>query len=52
MMKSRRMRCTWLATRMGEKINACKNLVGKPEGKRLAERRRCRRKDNIIMDLS
>ena len=26
-------------------------LVGKPEGKRPLERRRCRREDNIKMDL-
>jgi hypothetical protein len=32
--KSRRMRCTGHIARMGEKRNACRTLVGKPEGKR------------------
>jgi hypothetical protein len=30
--------------------NACKVLFGKPEGKRLLQRSRCRWKDNIKMD--
>jgi hypothetical protein len=35
----------------GEKRNACRLLVGKPEGKRPLPRPRRRRKDNIQMDL-
>jgi hypothetical protein len=36
---------------MGEKRNAYRILVGKPEGKRLLGRPRCRWVDNIQMDL-
>jgi hypothetical protein len=36
---------------MGEKRNACKILVGKPERKRSLGRPRCRWDDNIKMDL-
>jgi hypothetical protein len=36
---------------MGEKRNAYRLLVGKPEGKRPLGRRRYRRVDNIRMDL-
>jgi hypothetical protein len=36
---------------MGEKSNAYKILVGKPEGKRPLGRQRCRSMDNIKMDL-
>jgi hypothetical protein len=36
---------------MGEKRNAYKLLVGKPEGKRPLGRPRSRRVDNIKMDL-
>jgi hypothetical protein len=36
---------------MGEKRNACTILVGKPEGKRPLEERRCRWVDNMKMDL-
>jgi hypothetical protein len=36
---------------MGEKGNAYRILVGKPEGKRLLERQRRRWVDNIKMDL-
>jgi hypothetical protein len=36
---------------MGEKRNAYKILVGKPEGKRPIGRPRCRQVDNSKMDL-
>jgi hypothetical protein len=36
---------------MGEKRNACRTLVGKPERKRLLGRRRRRWVDNIRIDL-
>jgi hypothetical protein len=36
---------------MGDKRNAYRILVGKPEGKRPLERPRCRWVDNIKMDL-
>jgi hypothetical protein len=36
---------------MGEKRNAYRILVGKPEGRRPLGRSRCRRVDNIKMDL-
>jgi hypothetical protein len=43
MIKSRRMRWTGHVVRMGEKRNAYRILVGKPEGKRPlgSPRRRC-----------
>jgi hypothetical protein len=49
--KSRMM--TWIGhvARMGEKRNACRILVGKPEGKRPLGRLRCRWEDNSRMDL-
>jgi hypothetical protein len=34
MIKSRKMRWTGQVARMGEKMNACRILVGKPEGRR------------------
>jgi hypothetical protein len=49
--KSTRMRWTDHVTRMGEKRNAYRLLVGKPEGKRLIGSPRCRWVDNIRMDL-
>jgi hypothetical protein len=44
MIKSRRMR--WASTN-GDKLNACKISVEKPEGKRLLGRPRCRWVNNI-----
>jgi hypothetical protein len=38
MIKSRRMRWVWNVACMGEKMNAYRILVGKPEGKRLLGR--------------
>jgi hypothetical protein len=49
--KSRRMRWAGHVTRIGEKINAYRSLVGKPEGKRPLGRPRRMRVDNIKMDL-
>jgi hypothetical protein len=51
MIKSRRMRWAGHVARIGEKRNAYRILVGKPEGKRLLGRPRCRWVDNIEMDL-
>jgi hypothetical protein len=49
--KSRRMRWAGHVTRMGEKRNAYRLLVGKPEGKRSLGRPRRRGVDKIRMDL-
>jgi hypothetical protein len=49
--KSRRMRWTGHVARMGEKRNAYRLLVGKPEEKRPPGRPRRRWVDNIRMDL-
>jgi hypothetical protein len=49
--KSRRMRWEGHVARMGEKRNAYRLLVGKPEGKRPLGRPRRRWVDNIRMDL-
>jgi hypothetical protein len=49
--KSRRMSCAGHVARMGEKRNAYRLLVGKPEGKRPLGRPRCRWVENIRMDL-
>jgi hypothetical protein len=43
----RRMRWAGHVARMGEKRNACRILVGKPEGKRPLGRQRRRWVDNI-----
>jgi hypothetical protein len=51
MIKSRRMRWAGNVTRMGEKRNACRILVGKPEGKRPQGRTKRRWVDSIEMDL-
>jgi hypothetical protein len=49
--KSRRMRWTGHIARMGEKRNASRLLLGKPEGKRPLGRSRLRWVDNIRMEL-
>jgi hypothetical protein len=49
--KSRRMRWAGHVARMGDKINAYRLLVGKPEGNRPLGRPRRRWLDNIKMDL-
>jgi hypothetical protein len=49
--KSKRMRWAGHVARMGEKRNAYRLLVGKPEGKRPLGRPRLRWVDNIRMDL-
>jgi hypothetical protein len=51
MKKSRRMRWAGHVARMGEKRNAYRILVGKPEGKRPLGRPRYRSVDNIKMYL-
>jgi hypothetical protein len=51
MIKSRRMRWAGQVERMGETRNACRILVGKPDGKRPLGRPRRRWVDNIKMDL-
>jgi hypothetical protein len=51
MMKSKRMRLTWHVARRGEKRNAYRILVGKPEGKRQLGRSRRRWVNNIKMYL-
>jgi hypothetical protein len=49
--KSRRMRWVVHVARMGEKRNAYRLLVEKPQGKRPLGRPRCRWVDNIKRDL-
>jgi hypothetical protein len=49
--KSRRMRWVGHVARMGERKNVYKLLVGKPGGRRPLGRPRCRRLNNIRMDL-
>jgi hypothetical protein len=49
--KSRRIIWVGHVARMGEKRNACRISVGKPEGKRPLGRPRRRWVDNIKMDL-
>jgi hypothetical protein len=51
MIKSRRMRCTGHVVRIGEKRNAYRTLVGKPERKRPQGRPRRRWVDNIKINL-
>jgi hypothetical protein len=49
--KSRRIRWAGHVARMGEKRDAYRILVGRPEGRRPLGRRGCRCEDNIKMDL-
>jgi hypothetical protein len=51
LIKSRRIRWAAHVARMGERRNAYRLLVGKPEGKRALGRPRRRWVDNIKMDL-
>jgi hypothetical protein len=51
MIKSRRMTLAEHVARIGEKRNAYRILVEKPEGKRPLGRPRCRWVDNIKIDL-
>jgi hypothetical protein len=51
MIKSRRMRSTGHVARIGEKSNAYRILMGKPERKRPLGKPRCRWMHNIKMDL-
>jgi hypothetical protein len=51
MIKSRRMRWAGRVARIGEKRNAYRLLVGKPERKRPLGRPSCMWVDNIKMDL-
>jgi hypothetical protein len=51
MIKSSRMRWAGHVARMGAKRNACRILVGNPEGKRPLGRPRRRWVNNIKMDL-
>jgi hypothetical protein len=50
-MKARRMRWAGHVAQIGEKRNACRFLVGKPEGRRPLGRPRRRWVNNIRMDL-
>jgi hypothetical protein len=50
--KSKRMRWAGHVARMGEKRNAYRILVRKPEGKRPLERPRRRWMDNVKIDLT
>jgi hypothetical protein len=51
MIKSRRLRWAGHVALMGEKINAYRIFMGKPEEKRPLERSRCRWVGNIKMNL-
>jgi hypothetical protein len=51
MINPRRMKWARHVARMGEKMAACRILVGEPEGKRPLGRPRRRWADNIKMDL-
>jgi hypothetical protein len=49
--RSRRMRWAGHVARMGEKRNACRSLIGKPEGNRQLGRPGSRWEDNNILNL-
>jgi hypothetical protein len=49
--KSKRMRWAGHVAQIGEKRNACRLLIGKPEVKRSPGRPRCRWVDKIRMNL-
>jgi hypothetical protein len=49
--KSRRMRCAWQVTILGNRRGALRVLVGKSEGRRPLGRSRRRWEENIKMDL-
>jgi hypothetical protein len=51
MIKSRKMGWAGYVARMGENRNACRILVGKPEGERPLERPRRKWLDNIKINL-
>jgi hypothetical protein len=51
MIKSRRIKWVGHIARMGEKRNACRVLVGRPDGKKPLGRHRCRWENNIKMDF-
>jgi hypothetical protein len=51
MVKLERLRWAWHVPHMGKKRNAYKVMVGKPEEKRPLGKPRCRREDNIEMDI-
>jgi hypothetical protein len=51
MIKSRRVRWGGHVERMGEKRNACRILMGEPQGKKPLGRHRGRWEDNIKIDL-
>jgi hypothetical protein len=51
MIKFRIMRWAGNVARMGPKMNACRTLMGKPEGKRPLGRPRRRWVNNIKIDL-
>jgi hypothetical protein len=49
--KSRRMKWAWHMARMGVRIGAYRDLVGRPEGMRPLGRPRRRWEDNITMNV-
>jgi hypothetical protein len=51
MIKSKRMRWVGYMARIGEREGAHRLLVEESEGKRSLGRYRCRREDNIKMDI-
>jgi hypothetical protein len=51
MIKSRKMMCAGHVARMGEKGNAYRLLVAKPEGMKPLGRPRCRWVENIKIDV-